>query len=103
MWLMLQQDEPGDYVVATGETYKVCEFVRLAFEIAEVDGWERYVRQDPKFLRPAEVDLLVGDPAKAHTQLGWKREVSFHDLVKKMVEHDLEVEGRATRYAGDRD
>ena len=95
MWLMLQQDEPEDFVVATGETYQVREFVRLAFEAAGIDDWQRYVRQDPKFLRPSEVDLLVGDPSKAHAKLGWKREVSFPDLVKKMVEHDLKIESAA--------
>jgi len=93
MWLMLQQDEPDDFVVATGETYQVREFVRLAFEVAGIDDWQRYVRQDPKFLRPAEVDLLVGDPSKAHAQLNWEREVSFVDLVRRMVEHDLAREG----------
>ena len=93
MWLMLQQDQPEDYVVSTGETYQVKEFIRLAFQAAGLDGWEQYVRQDPKFLRPAEVDLLVGDSTKAGTKLGWKREVSFPDLVKKMVEHDLALEG----------
>ena len=92
MWLMLQQDQPDDYVVATGETYQVREFVRQAFEAAEISDWERYVRQDKKFLRPAEVDLLVGDASKAETKLGWKREVSFPDLVTRMVEHDLRVE-----------
>jgi GDPmannose 4,6-dehydratase len=95
MWLMLQQDEPEDFVVSTGETYQVKEFVRLAFEAAGVEDWERYVRQDPKFLRPAEVDLLVGDSTKAHTKLGWKREVSFPELVKKMVDHDLAIESAA--------
>jgi GDPmannose 4,6-dehydratase len=99
MWLMLQQDEPDDYVVATGETYQVREFVRMAFEVAGIDDWQRYVRQDPKFLRPSEVDLLVGDPSKAHSKLGWQREVSFPDLVKRMVTHDLEVESRADRRA----
>jgi GDPmannose 4,6-dehydratase len=99
MWLMLQQDEPDDYVVATGETYQVREFVRMAFEVVGIDDWQRYVRQDPKFLRPSEVDLLVGDPSKAHSKLGWKREVSFPDLVKKMVTHDLEVESRDDRRA----
>ena len=93
MWLMLQQDQPDDYVVSTGETYQVKEFIRLAFEAAGLDGWEQYVRQDPKFLRPAEVDLLVGDSSKAETKLGWKREVTFPELVKKMVENDLAVEG----------
>lgn len=95
MWLMLQQDQPEDFVVATGETYQVREFARLAFEAAGIDDWQRYVRQDPKFLRPSEVDLLVGDPSKAHAKLGWKREVSFPDLVKKMVEHDLKIESAA--------
>ena len=94
MWLMLQQDQPEDFVVATGETYQVKEFIRLAFEAAGLDGWEQYVRQDPKFLRPAEVDLLVGDSTKAETKLGWKREVSFPELVTKMVENDLAIESR---------
>ena len=93
MWLMLQQDQPEDFVVSTGETYQVKEFIRLAFEAAGLDGWEQYVRQDPRFLRPSEVDLLVGDSTKAHDKLGWKREVSFPELVKKMVDHDLAVEG----------
>lgn len=92
MWLMLQQDQPDDYVVATGETYQVREFVRQAFDVVGITDWERYVRQDPKFLRPSEVDLLVGDSSKAETVLGWKREVSFPDLVRRMVEHDLAVE-----------
>ena len=97
MWLMLQQDEPDDYVVATGETYQVREFVRLAFEAVGIADWERYVRQDPKFLRPAEVDLLVGDASKAQNNLGWKREVSFPELVKKMVDYDLAIESVARR------
>jgi GDPmannose 4,6-dehydratase len=92
MWMMLQQDEPDDYVVATGETYEVREFVQRAFAVAGIDDWEQYVRLDPKFLRPAEVDLLVGDATKAETKLGWKREVSFPELVERMVRHDLEVE-----------
>ncbi|MCU1395079.1 MAG: gmd, partial [Ilumatobacteraceae bacterium] len=94
MWLMLQQDQPEDFVVSTGETYQVREFVRLAFEAAGVEDWEKYVRQDPKFFRPSEVDLLVGDSTKAETKLGWKREVSFPDLVKKMVDNDLALEGK---------
>ncbi len=92
MWLMLQQDEPDDYVVATGETYQVKEFVRQAFEAVDITDWERYVRQDPKFLRPAEVDLLVGDSTKAEVKLGWKREVMFPELVQRMVAYDLKVE-----------
>ncbi len=92
MWLMLQQDEPDDYVVATGETYQVKEFIRQAFAAVDITDWERYVRQDPKFLRPAEVDLLVGDASKAEVKLGWKREVMFPELVQRMVAHDLKVE-----------
>ncbi|MFN8024098.1 MAG: GDP-mannose 4,6-dehydratase [Acidimicrobiales bacterium] len=92
MWMMLQQDEPDDYVVATGETYEVREFVQRAFEAVGIDEWERYVRLDPKFLRPAEVDLLVGDASKAESQLGWKREVGFQDLVERMVAYDLAAE-----------
>ncbi|MEP7203483.1 MAG: GDP-mannose 4,6-dehydratase [Ilumatobacteraceae bacterium] len=92
MWMMLQRDEPDDYVVATGETYQVREFVRLAFEAVGIEDWQPYVRQDEKFLRPAEVDLLVGDPSKAHSELGWRHEVSLPDLVNRMVAHDLEVQ-----------
>jgi GDPmannose 4,6-dehydratase len=92
MWAMLQQDEPDDYVVATGQTHTVEEFVTLAFENAELDDWPRYVRQDPRFLRPAEVDLLVGDARKAHAKLGWHPQVTFPELVKLMVDHDLKVE-----------
>jgi GDPmannose 4,6-dehydratase len=97
MWLMLQQDEPEDYVVATGETHQVREFVRMAFEVAGIDDWQGYVRQDPKFLRPTEVDVLVGDPSKAHGKLGWQREASFAELVEKMVAYDLAIESRDKR------
>ncbi len=92
MWLMLQQDAPDDYVVATGETHSIEEFLTLAFAEAGLDDWRRYVRQDPKFFRPAEVDLLIGDPKKAQDKLGWRREVDFPALVKMMVRHDLEIE-----------
>ena len=92
MWLMLQQDEPGDYVVATGETHSVEEFVIRAFAAAGIENWRDYVRQDPKFFRPAEVDLLIGDAGKARTELGWEPEVDFPTLVQMMVEHDLELE-----------
>jgi GDPmannose 4,6-dehydratase len=92
MWAMLQQDEPDDYVVATGRTHTVEEFVTLAFQNAEIDDWRRYVRQDPRFLRPAEVDLLVGDASKAHEKLGWHPQVAFPELVKLMVDHDLKIE-----------
>jgi GDPmannose 4,6-dehydratase len=92
MWAMLQQDEPDDYVVATGQTHTVEEFVTLAFQNAEIDDWRRYVRQDPRFLRPAEVDLLVGDASKAQEKLGWHPQVAFPELVKLMVDHDLKIE-----------
>lgn len=89
MWRMLQQDEPGDYVIATGETHSVEEFVQEAFSIAGLD-WKKYVVVDPKFVRPAEVQLLLGDPSKAKRVLGWEPKVHFKELVKMMVEADLE-------------
>ena len=92
MWMMLQQDEPDDYVIATGETHSVEEFLTLAFDRVGLGDWRPYVRQDPKFFRPAEVDLLIGDPSKARQQLGWRPEVSFDELVSMMVEHDLAYE-----------
>ncbi|MGH9091412.1 MAG: GDP-mannose 4,6-dehydratase [Acidimicrobiales bacterium] len=88
MWLMLQQDAPDDYVVATGETHSVRELCQLAFAAAGLD-WEQHVVVDERFLRPAEVDLLVGDPSKAEQRLGWRREVDFPELVAMMVEADL--------------
>jgi GDPmannose 4,6-dehydratase len=94
MWLMLQQDEPDDYVIATGETHSVEEFLTLAFDKVGLGDWKPFVRHDPKFLRPAEVDLLIGDPAKAKAKLGWQPEVNFEQLVAMMVEHDLEYESR---------
>jgi len=90
MWLMLQQDQPDDYVIATGETHSVREFLELAFGHAGLD-WQQYVELDPQFLRPAEVDLLRGDATKARTQLGWQPKVSFSELVRMMVEHDLQA------------
>ena len=88
MWLMLQQDEPDDFVIATGETHSVREFCELAFSYAGLD-WEKYVVQDQRYFRPAEVDLLVGNPTKAHTRLGWKARTPFADLVRLMVDADL--------------
>jgi GDPmannose 4,6-dehydratase len=88
MWLMLQQDQPDDYVVATGETHAVRELVELSFAAVDLD-WEDHVVVDERYLRPAEVDLLVGKPAKAEKALGWFREVDFPDLVQMMVEADL--------------
>ena len=92
MYLMLQQDEPDDFVVATGEAHAVSEFVELAFASVGIDDWESYVRIDPRFFRPAEVDILVGDATKARTTLGWEPKVSFGELVAMMVAHDLELE-----------
>jgi GDPmannose 4,6-dehydratase len=92
MWLMLQQDQPDDYVVATGTTHSVGEFVERAFLEAGIEDWQRYVRQDQKFFRPAEVDLLIGDATKARERLGWVPEVGFEELVRMMVRHDLEAE-----------
>lgn len=89
MWRMLQQDKPGDYVIATGETHSVEEFVQEAFSIAGLD-WKKYVVIDPKFVRPAEVQLLLGDSSKAKRELGWEPKVHFKELVKMMVEADLE-------------
>jgi GDPmannose 4,6-dehydratase len=94
MWLMLQQDVADDYVVATGETHSVGELVELAFAVAGIDDWRRYVRVDEGFFRPAEVDLLIGDPSKAKRVLGWQPTVTFEGLVTMMVEHDLKLEGR---------
>jgi GDPmannose 4,6-dehydratase len=88
MWLMLQQDHADDYVIATGETHSVRELVDVAFAHAGLD-WEKHVKQDPRFLRPAEVDLLIGDPAKAKAALGWKPEVDFRRLVTMMVDADV--------------
>jgi GDPmannose 4,6-dehydratase len=89
MWLMLQHPHPDDFVISTGRTRAVREFVRLAFEAADLD-WEPYVVVDPRFYRPAEVDLLVGDPSKARRMLGWEPEVSFEMLVERMVAADMD-------------
>ena len=92
MWMMLQQDAPDDYVIATGETHSVDEFLTLAFEKAGLGDFRPYVKHDPKYFRPAEVDLLIGDPSKAEKKLGWKREVGFDQLVDMMVKHDIAYE-----------
>jgi len=89
MWMMLQQDKPDDYVVATGETHTVQKLVETAFACVDLD-WKKFVTTDPALVRPAEVDLLIGDPTKAKKQLGWKPEVSFEQLVQMMVKTDLE-------------
>jgi GDPmannose 4,6-dehydratase len=95
MWLMLQQDQPDDYVIATGETHSVRELVEIAFDCVGLD-WKKYVVEDPAFVRPAEVDLLIGDASKAQRKLGWKPEVSFAELVRRMVTADMKrLQGQA--------
>jgi GDPmannose 4,6-dehydratase len=89
MWRMLQQDQPDDYVLATGETYSVREFLEEAFALVELD-WRKYVEVDPRYFRPAEVDLLLGDASKAREKLGWKPKVGFKELVRMMIDADLE-------------
>jgi GDPmannose 4,6-dehydratase len=93
MWLMLQQDKPDDYVVATGETHSVREFLDEVFGILELD-WQKYVKVDPRYFRPAEVDLLLGDASKARRELGWTPKVTFKALAKMMVEADLKLAKR---------
>lgn len=92
MWRMLQQAKPDDYVLATGETHTIGDFLDLAFKEVGIDDWKPYVKQNPDFMRPAEVDILLGNPAKAERVLGWKRQVDFPNLVKLMVQHDLGLE-----------
>jgi GDPmannose 4,6-dehydratase len=96
MWLMMQAEEPDDYVIATGETHSVREFLEEAFGYLGLD-WEQYVEIDPRYFRPAEVDLLLGDPTKARTVLGWEPKVSFKELVKIMVDGDLKLAERERR------
>ncbi|PPG35623.1 GDP-mannose 4,6-dehydratase [Pseudoclavibacter sp. RFBG4] len=97
MWRMLQQDEGDDYVVATGETHSIKELLDVAFQAAEIENWEAYVRQAPEFMRPAEVDLLIGDPTKAREKLDWTPTVSFEGLVQMMVENDLKEQAQLNR------
>jgi len=91
MWLMLQQDSPDDYVIATNETHSIREFLDYAFQHIGVIDWDKYVGQDPRFMRPAEVDVLRGDSTKAQTELGWKPKTSFMELVGKMVSNDIDI------------
>jgi GDPmannose 4,6-dehydratase len=98
MWMMLQQDNPDDYVVGTNETHSVKEFCEVAFARVGLD-WQKYVKYDARYERPAEVDLLIGDPAKAKRQLGWEPKVLFKELVEIMVDHDLELAKREAQIA----
>jgi GDPmannose 4,6-dehydratase len=95
MWLMLQQDEPDDYVVCTGEAHTVREFLEIGFGHVGLN-YRDYVVVDPQFLRPAEVELLQGDASKARRKLGWKYDLSFRDLVREMVEQDLRIHSKST-------
>ena len=90
MWMILNADEPDDYVIATGETHSVREFIEQAFGYLDLD-WKEYVEIDPRYFRPAEVDLLLGDASKARRKLGWAPKVSFDQLIKLMVDHDLKL------------
>jgi GDPmannose 4,6-dehydratase len=90
MWLMLQQDQPDDYVVATGKTYSVQRFLETAFNYVNLN-WKQYVEIDPRYFRPTEVDVLLGDATKAHERLGWQPTTTFEELVVMMVEHDLKL------------
>ena len=96
MWRMLQQEQPEDYVIATGETHSVREFLEEAFSHVGLH-WQDYVKVDEKYLRPAEVDVLLGDAGKARTKLGWAPTVTFRDLARLMVDADMENEGRPQR------
>ncbi len=89
MWLMLQQPQADDYVISTGETHSIEDLLQVAFEAVGIQDWRPFVTKDPRFMRPAEVDLLIGDSSKAHSVLGWKPKVSFEELVTMMVESDL--------------
>jgi GDPmannose 4,6-dehydratase len=94
MWLMLQEDEPDDFVIATGETHSVKEFLQLACQAAGLPNWEAVYKHNPSFDRPAEVDLLIGDASKAKQKLGWEPSVTFAELVKIMVKAELEMEAK---------
>jgi GDPmannose 4,6-dehydratase len=98
MWLMLQQDNPDDYVIGTNETHSVREFCEETFGLLDLD-WRQYVKYDPRYERPAEADILVGNPAKARKQLSWEPQVRFKELVRIMVGHDLELAKREAQIA----
>ena len=99
MWLMLQQDQPDDYVCATGETHTIREFCQECFGLLGLD-WEKYVKYDTRYERPSEVELLIGDPSKLKKQIGWEPKVKFKELVRIMTEADLELARRELAYSG---
>ena len=94
MWMMLQQDNPNDYVIATGETHSIKDFLTEAFNHICINDWSKYIKQDPRFMRPAEVDVLRGDYASAELIMNWRPKTSFKELVKKMVDNDLQLLSR---------
>ena len=91
MWLMLQQDEADDYVIATGKDHTIRQFLDAAFNCVDITDWEKYVKQDPRFMRPAEVDVLRGDSTKAQDVLGWRIRTTFEEMVKRMVNNDIDL------------
>jgi GDPmannose 4,6-dehydratase len=91
MWLMLQKENPSDYVIATGKDYSIREFLDFAFDVIDIKNWKKYVKVDQRFYRPAEVDVLRGDSSKAKKELGWKPKTDIKDMVKKMVTNDIEL------------
>ena len=99
MWMMLQAPQPDDYVIATGETHTVKEMLELAFDRLQLD-WKKHVKIDPKYYRPTEVDLLIGDASKAKKQLGWQPKVQFEELIAMMVDADLAAERERLEGAG---
>ena len=95
MWLMLQQETPDDYVISTGETYSIRDFLSLAFKHIGVEDWSSYVKQNPKYMRPAEVDYLIGDSSKAHNELNWKPKTNLEEMIGKMVDNDIKLLNRS--------
>jgi GDPmannose 4,6-dehydratase len=91
MWMMLQQETPEDYVIATGETHSIRDFLTEAFNHVGIEDWSKYIKQDPRFMRPAEVDVLRGDSSGADLHMDWRPKTNFKELVKKMVDHDLKL------------
>ena len=91
MWLMLQQDDPDDYIVASGKVHTIREFLDIAFSYVGVENWSKYIKQDPKFMRPTEVDVLKGDISKAYLKLNWRPKSSFEEMVRNMVKNDIEI------------
>ncbi len=97
MWMMLQQSKPDDFVVATGKSPSIEQLLEVAFAAADLKDWRQYVRQDQRFFRPAEVDLLIGDATKANTKLGWRPKVGFNELIEMMVRHDIDYETKRAK------